>query len=33
MIARAECEVFDFAEEAEEAWARLAATDLGAHRD
>ena len=31
MVARADCEVFDFAEDAEEAWAKLAASDLDAH--
>jgi uncharacterized protein (TIGR00730 family) len=31
VIARAECGVFDFAEDAEEAWAKLVASDFGAH--
>lgn len=31
MIERAECAVFDYADDAEEAWARLAAADLNAH--
>jgi len=31
MISRADSEVFDFAEDAEEAWAKLAASDLNAH--
>jgi uncharacterized protein (TIGR00730 family) len=33
MIDRPECDVFQFAENAEEIWAKLAATDLNAHND
>jgi uncharacterized protein (TIGR00730 family) len=32
MIERAECGVFDYAEDAEEVWTKLAATDLNAHK-
>jgi len=32
MIDRAECDLFQFAENAEEAWTKLDATDLGHHR-
>jgi uncharacterized protein (TIGR00730 family) len=32
MIEAAECRVFDYAEDAEEAWAKLEAVDLNAHR-
>jgi hypothetical protein len=31
MIDRSECNVFQYAEDAEEIWAKLAATDLNAH--
>lgn len=32
MIARDELKLFDYADDAEEAWAKLAASDLGSHR-
>ncbi len=32
MIERAECGVFEYAEDAEDAWSKLAATDLNVHR-